>query len=74
MPTAKCPARDDSVPIIYPDTDDCTIYYHCSNGVPVRGECPNGQLYNIYSRSCDDPKIAVCYMDRENKDDEGVDF
>lgn len=64
-----------TVPIIYPDTDDYTIHYHCSNGVRVRDECPNGQLYNnIYSRSCDDPKIAVCYMDPEDEDDEGVDF
>jgi len=38
----------------YPDTN-CSIFYHCINGYPELGYCPNELYFNIELNICDCP-------------------
>jgi len=39
----------------YPDTN-CSVFYHCTNGYPELGYCPDGLYFNIeFNNICDFP-------------------
>lgn len=59
-PNGECPEKDPANPIYLPDTDDCTIYYECSNGEPVMNVCPPGQAFNPTLNVCDYPSHVQC--------------
>ena len=44
-----CRGRNDGT---YADDDDCTRYYHCSNGYPYRMTCSAGTVWNDQLKGC----------------------
>jgi hypothetical protein len=44
---------DDDFYALYPDPDDCTSFYQCSEGVAYHMKCPWPLLYNIEVEACD---------------------
>ncbi|CAH1258875.1 MRC1 [Branchiostoma lanceolatum] len=44
----------------YPDPDDCSKYYTCSNGIPHSMPCPDGLYYNEETDQCDYPENVDC--------------
>lgn len=59
-PDGQCPDKDPGMPVYLADTEDCTIYYECSNGVAVENVCPPGLAFNPTLHVCDEPTHAQC--------------
>ncbi len=43
-----------------PYPGDCTAFYQCVNGVPVRQSCSPGLHYSHSKQICDWPDVAKC--------------
>lgn len=44
------------------NTQSCSTFYSCQNGVPILTPCPAGQLFNHINRRCDSNRDQVeCY-------------
>ena len=41
---------------VYPDLEDCSRYYHCSNGYSYLQRCPRGTVFNRQLKTCDFPQ------------------
>ncbi|XP_078489083.1 calcium-activated chloride channel regulator 1-like isoform X2 [Ciona intestinalis] len=41
--------------IAFADPKDCSLYYHCSNGIPYTMSCPSGLVFNPTMGYCDWP-------------------
>ena len=59
-PDGECPEVDPPMSAYLPDTEDCTIYYECSNGEPIPNVCPPGLEFNPTLHVCDTPEHAQC--------------
>jgi hypothetical protein len=46
--------------VLFPNPEDCGSYYHCSNGVPILLNCPDGLHFNASLEVCDWPGSANC--------------
>ncbi|KAI8494150.1 hypothetical protein Bbelb_279100 [Branchiostoma belcheri] len=44
----------------YPDLEDCTKFYMCSNGISSSFSCPDGLLFDIKTLRCEWPEEATC--------------
>ena len=54
-PIGECPAEDPlGETILLADDSDPTVYYVCSNGVPILVRCPDGLAF--------DPELKVCQL------------
>lgn len=53
-------ACDPNEPSLYPDPDDCTKYYQCSNGLEYLRNCPAGLNFSPSELVCDWPAAAGC--------------
>lgn len=62
-PVGECKAHEDGEPTFLPDSQDCRIFYECSNGVPIKQVCADGMYWDPSRNVCDDPKNVQC----ENK-------
>lgn len=56
----ECPKTDPEVPVILPDSDDCSVYYVCYDGQPFKGICPEDLLFNPERNYCDFPQNVNC--------------
>lgn len=56
----ECPEKDPAIPVYLPDSDDCQIYYECSNGIAVPNNCPGDLEFNPTLKVCDNPLDAGC--------------
>lgn len=56
-PVGTC---DPNEPSLYPDPDDCTKFYQCSNGLEYLKSCPAGLHFNPFILVCDWPDVACC--------------
>ncbi|XP_023242388.1 LOW QUALITY PROTEIN: uncharacterized protein LOC111640596 [Centruroides sculpturatus] len=45
---------------LFPDTNDCNRFYHCSHGIPHHKWCPENLHFNPSLLICDWPKDAGC--------------
>ncbi|KAJ3630925.1 hypothetical protein MTP99_012088 [Tenebrio molitor] len=54
-----CPAVDGKDSVYLPD-EDCTVFWQCSNGVPILQKCPEGLHFNPTLNVCDWPDQAGC--------------
>ena len=59
-PVGECPPGNSGETILLPDASDCSVFYKCSNGVPVRQQCPSGLLFNPQLQVCDYPSNVDC--------------
>ncbi len=41
--------------LLLPDPEDCSYFFSCSNGVPIRLKCPDGLYFNDLYDVCDWP-------------------
>ncbi|EFX82205.1 hypothetical protein DAPPUDRAFT_316840 [Daphnia pulex] len=48
-------ANESSDDYIFPNPEDCTTFYLCSNGTPYLYNCPSGLVYNDAIIQCDYP-------------------
>ncbi|XP_046641505.1 probable endochitinase [Daphnia pulicaria] len=48
-------ANESSDDYIFPNPEDCTTFYLCSNGTPYFYNCPSGLVYNDAINQCDYP-------------------
>jgi hypothetical protein len=61
LPPVTCPDPDPpGVAILLPHPTDCSIYFQCSNGVPIEMHCPPGLQFNKQLKVCDWPENANC--------------
>ncbi len=57
----ECPAVDPlDHTVLLPDPFDCSMFYSCSNGVPILMFCPDGLHFNAELDVCDWPQEAGC--------------
>ncbi|GJQ68679.1 hypothetical protein Trydic_g17219 [Trypoxylus dichotomus] len=49
-----CPLEEE-FPTFLPNESDCSLYYECSNGIPILMECPEGMAFNPVFDVCDIP-------------------
>ncbi len=60
-PEQKCPEVDPlDHTVLLPNPADCSTFYSCSNGVPIRMNCPDGLEFNAELDVCDWPLYADC--------------
>jgi hypothetical protein len=57
-PVGTCPDGASTDP--YPDPDDCSKFYQCSNGLKYRKNCPAGTAFNPILKVCDWTAVAGC--------------
>lgn len=59
--TPECATPDDpNVLVFHPHVDDCTRYFLCHNGTPIRRECAPGFFWDIVYDWCDFPERVTC--------------
>ncbi|XP_049809259.1 peritrophin-1-like [Schistocerca nitens] len=58
-PAGDCP-RHWWAAAYLPDTRDCSVFYQCAHGVPVRFQCPAELHFNPHLCVCDYPMRAGC--------------
>jgi len=61
LPPGSCPLTDPleyTVMIRHPT--DCSIFFMCSNGVPIEQHCLGGLHFNDELKVCDWPENAKC--------------
>ncbi|XP_046994077.1 peritrophin-1-like [Schistocerca americana] len=51
-----CPQYDGSTPVFFPDENDSSSFYECSNGRSVHMACPTGTVWNSNINTCDWPQ------------------
>ena len=51
-PIESCPPDNSPIPIYLPDSDDCRLFYECSDGEPTMQNCPRGLFFDAESRTC----------------------
>lgn len=57
----KCPEEDDPEhDVLLPVPGDCTSFYKCYKGKPVKIPCPPGQEWADHLKRCDWPEVAQC--------------
>lgn len=44
-PNGECPTESSS-PVYLSDLDDCSVYYECHNGTPLKSHCTSSYVYN----------------------------
>lgn len=59
-PTEPCPKEDGSLPVYRADSEDCMIYYECSNGESVVNSCAEELRWDSSANECTLPELAVC--------------
>ncbi|XP_046992587.1 peritrophin-1-like [Schistocerca americana] len=52
----NCPQYDGSTPVFFPDENDSSSFYECSNGRSVHMVCPTGTVWNSNINTCDWPQ------------------
>ena len=65
----QCPVNPvTKVPIDgeFPDPRDCSMWYHCSNGIPFHKPCPATLHFDRVRRRCEWPSIANCKPETGN--------
>lgn len=45
---------------LYPDPEDCSMYYSCGGGLPNHLSCPAGLYFNPVPQVCDYPSNVDC--------------
>ncbi|UYV70525.1 hypothetical protein LAZ67_7003416 [Cordylochernes scorpioides] len=63
MGRTRCPSSAFSCPSLaglFPDPNDCSSFYACSNWLPQHQHCPDGLHYNPKSLQCDTICEAAC--------------
>lgn len=56
-----CPDEDDPLhTVLIADPSDCTAFFVCFNGIPIRHLCPAGLHFNDRLDVCEWPKDAKC--------------
>lgn len=56
----RCPNRNRGEAVLLADPRNCSRFYICSNGVPIRQSCPAGLRFNSRLRVCDWPRNVHC--------------
>ncbi|XP_054713746.1 mucin-2-like, partial [Uloborus diversus] len=56
----ECP--ESTCRCIFPSNVDCSVYYQCVNGEPLRHKCSDGLLFNTEKLSCDYSSNVNCSM------------
>ncbi|XP_050505102.1 probable chitinase 10 isoform X6 [Diabrotica virgifera virgifera] len=59
-PPTKPPVQCQHSGQYIPDPYNCSMYYECSNGVPVSMSCPGGEYWNPDEETCDWPFNVDC--------------
>ncbi|XP_037068253.1 peritrophin-1-like isoform X1 [Pollicipes pollicipes] len=55
-----CPPRDAAFPVYFRDSDDCAVFYQCSNGAAYKFDCPQGTLFDTNLNVCNWPAAVDC--------------
>lgn len=56
----KCPWPEPEDPVYFPHPTNCSLYYECSNGVPILEKCPPGLHWSPSQDICTFPQDAHC--------------
>ena len=56
----KCPFPDGEYSTFFPHPNDCSWFFHCSNGEAYCKVCPPGLHWNVELETCDYPCDAGC--------------
>nr|ACN62985.1 peritrophin [Popillia japonica] len=59
-PVGTCPDNNDGFVAFLTDASDCTVFYMCNWGTPIRMGCPGGLHFNPILNVCDYPEDAGC--------------
>jgi len=62
----ECPINE-GLPTFLPDSEDCQVYYECSNGVPIKFTCKDNLVWNTVLNTCDFPKNVNCNKEKSKK-------
>jgi hypothetical protein len=61
LPPGSCPVPDPfEYAVLLPNPKDCSSFFICSNGVPIKLNCPAGLHFNDQLKVCDWPQNANC--------------
>lgn len=55
----KCPAKDGRTAVLLPNPKSRCSFYICSNGRPIKQNCPRGLEFNPLLKVCDWPRRRV---------------
>lgn len=58
-PSLSCSDKPNGA--IFPNPNNCTKFYQCSNGAVVINSCPPGLEFNAQQSVCDQPERANCH-------------
>ncbi|XP_058458067.1 probable chitinase 10 [Malaya genurostris] len=56
----ECPAQNTETPTFRPHPTECSVYFICVDGDPVRQECPAGTAFNPVTETCDRKENVQC--------------
>jgi hypothetical protein len=54
-----CPPQTEDI-VYFADSDNCNMFYECSNGVAIHIECPPDLYFCIEKEICDWPNDKEC--------------
>ncbi|XP_076452319.1 uncharacterized protein LOC143287958 [Babylonia areolata] len=47
-----CSTVPDRLVFFYPNWEDCSTYWRCSNNRPTKLSCPRGQVFDFFTLTC----------------------
>lgn len=59
-PVGTCPAVNGQSVDFLTDSKDCSVYYMCNWGTPIKNKCGSGLHFNPTLKVCDWPSSAGC--------------
>ena len=61
VPVGSCPAVDPlNYTVLLPNSENCSTFFSCSNGVAILMHCPDGLYFNDKLDVCDWPQNVQC--------------